>query len=747
MIGQMLGPYKIIEQVGAGGMATVYKAYQAAMDRFVAIKVLPPNMAQDPQFTTRFAQEARTIAKLEHPFILPVYDSGNEKGTAYIVMRYMEAGTLGDLLNKGRPDLRYSVRLIQRIAEALDYAHSQGIVHRDIKPNNILIDKNGQPYLTDFGIAKILESAGNLTGSGIIGTPSYMSPEQGQGMPVDARSDIYSLGVVLYEMVTNRLPFESTTPMGVMLKHIQEPLPPPSSIAPDVPPAIEAVITKALEKNREARYRTAGEFARALESAITGRVIHAATAAMREPSATVAVGERTVPSRPDTGSRAKPPTRPPTRAVRSSTTASDKPEEKRNSPNWFLLMGCGGLALVGVVALAIAAVFAVPGLLPTSDPNAVGLAATQTFAAAYDSAVQTAQALAANNNNNTTPLSNEATTPAPVPGATNTPTPGPQATTPTPTEAPTETPGTTGCNDNAKYVADVTIPDNTQIAANAPFTKTWRVENTGTCTWDTSYTLRFIGGVQMSGPGAVNFPVSVSPGGQMDISVNLVAPASPGSYTGQWRVTNKEGSAFGINGLPLTVVIVVPATPTITFTPTFTPTATPTIPLAPPVGSVAINPSNHGQINSEGSANPGVPNVGDVASNRALQAFLTFDLSSIPSGATILGVRLDLSSHDVLGNPFSLGCLRGYEQNYGNFDGSDFFSGTAGGALWRFCDETQLSSVDQQKADNSGIAVVQNALAAGKVQIRLQFNEQATNNNGVADVVRPTPKLIVSFTQ
>ena len=156
MIGQTLGPYRIVEQIGLGGMATVYKAYHAAMDRFVAVKVLPPNMAHDPAFVARFAQEARTIAKLEHPYILPVYDSGSQEGTAYLVMRYMETGTLTDLLAKGRPDLRYTIRLVQHVAEALEHAHQHGIIHRDIKPSNILIDKNGQPSLTDFGISKII---------------------------------------------------------------------------------------------------------------------------------------------------------------------------------------------------------------------------------------------------------------------------------------------------------------------------------------------------------------------------------------------------------------------------------------------------------------------------------------------------------------------------------------------------------------------------------------------------------------
>lgn len=270
LINQKVGPYKIVEQIGSGGMATVFKAYHSAMERFVAIKVLPPNMAQDPNFAARFAQEARTISRLEHPFILPVYDSGNKKGMAYIVMRYLEAGTLADLLAKGRPHLRYSIRLIQRIAEALDYAHSQGVIHRDLKPSNILIDKNGQPYLTDFGIAKILEGSLNLTGAAIIGTPAYMSPEQGQGAQIDHRSDIYSLGVVLYEAATGRKPYEGSTPMATLQKHIHAPLPSPSTFASDIPPLLESIIVKAMSKSPDDRFATAGEFANALEETLIG---------------------------------------------------------------------------------------------------------------------------------------------------------------------------------------------------------------------------------------------------------------------------------------------------------------------------------------------------------------------------------------------------------------------------------------------------------------------------------------------
>jgi serine/threonine protein kinase len=763
MIGQTLGPYKILEQIGSGGMATVYKAYHAAMERNVAIKVLPANMAQDPNFTARFAQEARTIARLEHPFILPVYDSGNDKGVHYIVMRYMEAGTLGDLLNKRQPDLRYSVRLIQRVAEALDYAHSQGIVHRDIKPNNILIDKNGQPYLTDFGIAKIVEGSLNLTGSAIIGTPAYMSPEQGQGIPVDNRSDIYSLGVMLYEMVTGRRPFDADTPMAVLIKHIQDPLPPPSSIVKDIPPRLEQAILKSLAKDRKDRYATAGEFARALEESLIGTMAPAVLPA-REPSATVAVPARTglvSPSptgRPPTGTAAakqrvtarQAPI--PASAAMAEERDQDDQEEKKSGFNWIVMLGCAGLGLLLVTALAIGAVFLVPGLIPADTFGSDSSAQTATFQAAYNSAVSTAQALSTANAVNIT-QSSVTLQPGISPTVEIVTQPADATITPPPptTPAPTETPGNTGCNDNAKFITDVTIPDNTPLDANTPFTKTWRVENTGTCEWQPEYTLRFVGGVQMSAPGSVSVQSFVSPGGQVDISVNMVAPAAPGTYTGEWRLANKDGALFGTNNHNLTVVIVVPATATPTPTATLTPTPGLIIVLPPLilVSPASFSPSSVGSAYSNNTTSTSLT-VGDTSGDLAVQGFATFDLSLIPNNATITAVKLDLSSFSTspgpTSNPFSLGCLRVYEQNYGSLDGSDYFAGGASGALWRFCDAGQLSDPAQQAADAGGIGVIQNGVGIDKVQLRFQFNQTATNNNHVPDLLQVAPKLIISFT-
>jgi ligand-binding sensor domain-containing protein len=269
LIDQKLGQYQIIEQIGMGGMATVYKAYQASMDRYVAIKVLPRQLAEDPTFIGRFEQEARTIARLEHKHILPVYDFGTQDGYTYLVMRYVGTGTLKDLTAQGPLSLLDTVEFFSQLADALQYAHDHGVVHRDVKTSNVLTGEGRQCYLTDFGIAKLAEGSSHFTGSGtIVGTPAYMSPEQCSGLPVDARSDLYSLGIVLYEMLTGALPFAAETPIAVVLKQVQEPLPSPRNLNPAIPEAVEKVVFRALAKEPEHRYQSAQAFADALHEAV-----------------------------------------------------------------------------------------------------------------------------------------------------------------------------------------------------------------------------------------------------------------------------------------------------------------------------------------------------------------------------------------------------------------------------------------------------------------------------------------------
>ena len=267
-IGQQLGPYQIVEEVGRGGMAVVYKAWQPSLKRHVALKVLPHYFQHDPEFVARFQREAQAAAQLSHPHIIPIYDTGQADGLHFIAMEYLEGGSLTQRLAAGPLGLTEAQLILEQVAEALDYAHQRGFVHRDIKPANIFVGQGDQVTLTDFGIAKAAWET-HLTRTGmLVGTPEYMSPEQARGEEVDARSDLYSLGIVAYEMLTGRVPFGGTTPHAVLHQQIYEPPPSPAALHPQATGPVEAVLLRALAKKPEDRYPTAGGLAQALNQAV-----------------------------------------------------------------------------------------------------------------------------------------------------------------------------------------------------------------------------------------------------------------------------------------------------------------------------------------------------------------------------------------------------------------------------------------------------------------------------------------------
>jgi serine/threonine-protein kinase len=267
-----IGLYEVKSELGRGGMATVYKAYDPRFEREVAVKVLPRElMHADPQFRLRFEREAKIIAQLEHSAIVPVYDVGEADGQPYFVMRYMNGGSLSERIKASVFSIEDAAKILGAIAPGLDEAHSKGIVHRDIKPSNILFDKKDNPYISDFGIAKLSQAqSGNVTGSAIIGTPAYMAPEQAQGNEVDGRADIYALGIIVFEMLTGKQPYEADTPMAVAIKHITDPVPHIRNANPKLPEGMEMIIQKAMAKDKKERFSSAVEMTNALRDVARG---------------------------------------------------------------------------------------------------------------------------------------------------------------------------------------------------------------------------------------------------------------------------------------------------------------------------------------------------------------------------------------------------------------------------------------------------------------------------------------------
>lgn len=372
LTGKTLGQFEIQDEIGRGGMATVYRARQMTMNRIVAIKVLPRALMHDPSFYERFRREVDVIAHLEHPHILPIIDYGEVDGVPFIAMRYLAGGSLAQLIRRGLPKLDNLIKPISQVGQALDHAHQQGIIHRDLKPGNILLDDHGNAYLTDFGIARVINSS--LTGSAIIGTPAYMSPEQANGLPLDARSDVYALGVVLFELITGREPFEAETPVALLLKHINEPMPSPRSFRSGVPGAVERVIFRATAKHPDDRYASAGELADAFAEAAMQPPTSVLDAPVHDDQPTlVEVGPprpTPVPTRAKATAQPAPRTQPGPRAATrpieaDSRTLTDVPDvPAQNAP----ARRGPPIALIGVVVVALIAVIAGVFIIPRFTP-------------------------------------------------------------------------------------------------------------------------------------------------------------------------------------------------------------------------------------------------------------------------------------------------------------------------------------------------------------------------------------------
>ena len=371
-----IGRYQIKQEIDHGGMSVVYLAHDPRFRRDVAIKVLSSSMQDQAQVRARFEREARIIAALDHPAIVPVYDFGDEDGQPYLVMRLMPGGSLADLLTYGRLNLTDTAHIAERIGSALDVAHSRGVVHRDLKPANILFDAQGEPFLTDFGIVKIFEDEGvqsSMTGSVVLGTPAYMSPEQALGKPIDKRSDVYALGAVMYEMLTGLPPYKGPTSVSIAMKHVMEPVPHVSEFRPDIPEALDAVVARAMAKEPSERYESAGELARAFAEAL--RDVPAAqragggeAAATRKPI-TEAQARLRMPTPPQAA-----PVAPPTPSRRAAAAAETKLPKSRS---WLLWLGiaAGVLAFIGIALTVIAALISPGASTSVAAPTSAATAA------------------------------------------------------------------------------------------------------------------------------------------------------------------------------------------------------------------------------------------------------------------------------------------------------------------------------------------------------------------------------------
>ena len=288
LTGRNIGKYRIMERLGRGGMADVYKGYHPRLERYVALKVLHPHLIEGEDFLKRFEREAKTVAALRHPNIVQVFDFDVEDDIYYMVMEFIDGGSLKEKLHDLAGDNKLLHQkevnhIFKQIANALGYAHERGMLHRDVKPSNILLDESGKAYLTDFGIAKIMSGSTQLTATGtLIGTPAYMSPEQCKGIEASTPSDIYSLGVVLYEMVVGNVPFDADTPLAVLHKHLHEPLPLPSASRSDISDSMERVILKALAKEPEDRFQNAFEMLNAFNAALEKEPINNGTSRYRK---------------------------------------------------------------------------------------------------------------------------------------------------------------------------------------------------------------------------------------------------------------------------------------------------------------------------------------------------------------------------------------------------------------------------------------------------------------------------------
>lgn len=593
MATRKLGKYELYERLGRGGMAEVYRAYHVSLDRYVAIKVLHAFLADDPEFKIRFENEARNIARLKHPHIIQVYDFENdpENESYFMVMELIDGPTLKDVLGalSERGELMpvaEALRIIREAAGALAYAHSQKMIHRDVKPANLMIDRDNRVILTDFGIAKIVTGAQFTASGGMVGTPAYMAPEQGIGDAGDERSDLYSLGVIFFQLVTGRLPYDADTPLAIILKHLNAPVPSARDFNPNLPEAVDGILQRLLAKEPAARYQTANALIADLERLERGESLDTPV------QAALAVPEK-YDTRPLPAAVAE-------QAMLAVPAAPPAPPRRR-IPLWLWILfgGIIGAALFGMIqGGALTPIFGIlasatptPSSTPTVTPSLTAtLTLTPSDTPTLTFTPSETPTLTFTPSPTFTPTDTETALPTDTltPLATNTvevvPTTAPTLTpsetlTPTSTFTPsiTPTPTTTltptlditltliqatlladfqtatinACDFNYEIVSQ-DPEDGAPFAANQNYTRAITLRNTGSCAWERNSALMFISGENFNAGARIILRDRVNVGDEVTLTFTGHTPLAHEKLSGTWELRTPGNIRIG---QPITISI------------------------------------------------------------------------------------------------------------------------------------------------------------------------------------------------
>lgn len=562
LIGETIGRYKIISLLGKGGMAEVYKGLQESLDRHVAIKMMHSFLVTEEDFLQRFKREAKAMASMSHPNIVRVFDFDvYDNNSYYLVMEFIDGGTLKEMLEafheKGeKMPMRDAVNIGIQIADALDYAHRRQMIHRDIKPANVMIDQDsGKAILTDFGIVKMVgnQSMAYTATGALIGTPSYMSPEQALGKTGDERVDIYSLGVMLFEMVTGKLPFDAETPLAVVMKHVNDLPPLPMNFNEDVPLALQEVILKALAKDPDERYQTAKAFANALRQVnLSGPLATEAVAAIAGGAAAKVTESN--PENSITGARLAQEAEGNETAVSPNTNETPVSQTSPSRPGWLIPAAVGGILLLiiggffifgggfgGAESEPTSVAEIIPIVEETDTPEPPTATAvpteTQTPQPTLDP-FDIARTVSAEN-----ALTREA-------GFTATPT---KTTTPTktPTATPTIDPTLVFLGECTNGVELVRVVRNgfssTAVPVNSSFTLAWTLRNSGTCPWNPGLIWTYIDGHKLGfdeGDDAV-IDEPLMAGEEVTLTSRLGPVSGPNAFNSTWQLVDVNGDGFG----------------------------------------------------------------------------------------------------------------------------------------------------------------------------------------------------------